>query len=86
MIAPDPALAIAEFAITQMVFDVDNYLRLRDELARRGSRDLACDREAGVERDEPDAPDDEAERNLQRMERRRLHAAPHAAGNSTSAA
>ena len=28
----------AEFAITQLVFDVDNYLRLRDELARRGSR------------------------------------------------
>jgi methylenetetrahydrofolate reductase (NADPH) len=28
----------AEFAITQMVFDVDNYLRLRDELERRGSR------------------------------------------------
>jgi methylenetetrahydrofolate reductase (NADPH) len=28
----------AEFAITQMVFDVDNYLRLRDELDRRGSR------------------------------------------------
>jgi methylenetetrahydrofolate reductase (NADPH) len=28
----------AEFAITQMVFDVDNYLRLRDELSRRGSR------------------------------------------------
>lgn len=28
----------AEFAVTQMVFDVDNYLRLRDELARRGSR------------------------------------------------
>jgi len=28
----------AEFAITQMVFDVDNYLRLRDELNRRGSR------------------------------------------------
>lgn len=27
----------AEFAITQMVFDVDNYLRLRDELRRRGS-------------------------------------------------
>lgn len=27
----------AEFAITQMVFDVDNYFRLRDELARRGS-------------------------------------------------
>ena len=28
----------AEFAITQMVFDVDHYLRLRDELVRRGSR------------------------------------------------
>lgn len=28
----------AEFAITQMVFDVDHYLQLRDELARRGSR------------------------------------------------
>lgn len=28
----------AEFAVTQMVFDVDNYFRLRDELARRGSR------------------------------------------------
>jgi methylenetetrahydrofolate reductase (NADPH) len=27
----------AQFAITQMVFDVDNYVRLRDELARRGS-------------------------------------------------
>ena len=27
----------AEFAISQMVFDVDNYLRLRDELVRRGS-------------------------------------------------
>ncbi|GAA6525735.1 methylenetetrahydrofolate reductase [NAD(P)H] [Intrasporangium sp. DVR] len=27
----------AEFAITQMVFDVDHYLRLRDELVRRGS-------------------------------------------------
>lgn len=27
----------AEFAITQMVFDVDNYFRLRDELERRGS-------------------------------------------------
>ena len=27
----------AEFAVTQMVFDVENYLRLRDELARRGS-------------------------------------------------
>lgn len=28
----------AEFAVTQMVFDVENYLRLRDELTRRGSR------------------------------------------------
>ena len=28
----------AEFAVTQMVFDVDNYLRLRDELAGRGSQ------------------------------------------------
>ena len=28
----------AEFAVTQMVFDVDHYFRLRDELARRGSR------------------------------------------------
>ena len=28
----------AEFAITQIVFDVDHYLRLRDELTRRGSR------------------------------------------------
>ncbi|MEO7448156.1 MAG: methylenetetrahydrofolate reductase [NAD(P)H] [Humibacillus sp.] len=28
----------AEFAITQMVFDVENYLRLRDDLARRGSQ------------------------------------------------
>lgn len=28
----------AEFAITQMVFDVEHYLRLRDELTRRGSR------------------------------------------------
>lgn len=28
----------AEFAVTQMVFDVESYLRLRDELARRGSR------------------------------------------------
>lgn len=27
----------AEFAVTQMVFDVESYLRLRDELARRGS-------------------------------------------------
>ncbi len=27
----------AEFAVTQMVFDVETYLRLRDELARRGS-------------------------------------------------
>ncbi|HEU5144688.1 MAG TPA: methylenetetrahydrofolate reductase [NAD(P)H] [Dermatophilaceae bacterium] len=27
----------AEFAITQMVFDVDNYFRMRDALARRGS-------------------------------------------------
>ncbi|MDN5765617.1 MAG: methylenetetrahydrofolate reductase [Humibacillus sp.] len=27
----------AEFAVTQMVFDVESYLRLRDELERRGS-------------------------------------------------
>ncbi|MEO6997170.1 MAG: methylenetetrahydrofolate reductase, partial [Terracoccus sp.] len=27
----------AEFAVTQMVFDVESYLRLRDELVRRGS-------------------------------------------------
>ncbi|MBB2984926.1 methylenetetrahydrofolate reductase [NAD(P)H] [Terracoccus luteus] len=27
----------AGFAVTQMVFDVENYLRLRDEVARRGS-------------------------------------------------
>lgn len=27
----------AQFAVTQMVFDIDNYFRLRDELARRGS-------------------------------------------------
>lgn len=27
----------AEFAVTQMVFDVESYLRLRDELTRRGS-------------------------------------------------
>lgn len=28
----------AQFAVTQMVFDVEHYVRLRDELARRGSR------------------------------------------------